>query len=369
MNRRTLLAHSAAGLAAAGLLMPAIARYAQGQEVRLKDLGARKGLVIGTAAETRELRENPAYATLIAAETAMLCPTHELSWRATRPAPDQLDTRAADQLLAWCDRHGLKFRGGVFAWYMLNPAWLNSVTPGEQGRRALAQFIAALVGHYRGRMYSWDVVNEAIFTEHGRSDGQRNNIWVRLIGPDYIDTAFRLVRAADPRAILVLNEYGFYYTHPYHELRRQALLRLLRRLKERGTPVDALGIQGHLSPQGPWGALDTRRFGQFIREVASFGYKIMISEFDVSDAALPADIATRDRMVAEAAQEFLDLVLAERAVIALTIWQLSDRYSWHRWANPRPDRLPMRPLPYDADLRKKPLWDAIARALENAPER
>jgi endo-1,4-beta-xylanase len=353
------------GALAAAALGPA----AWAEERRLKEIGARKGLLVGTAAETRELREHPDYGRLIAEQTAMLTATHELNWRTVHPAPDRFDFRAADQLLGWCAERGLKFRGGSLAWYMLYPRWLESVAPGEAARTALSTYVATVAGRYRGRMHSWDVVNEPIFTEDRRPDGLRNNIWVRLVGPDYIDLAFRRAHEADPQAVLVLNEYGFYYTHPYHELRRQALLRLLRQLKERGTPVHALGIQSHLSPQGPWGTIDKPRFGQFLREVAGLGYKLMITELDVADAALPADIATRDRIAAEAAEDYLDFVLAERAVTALIVWQLSDRFSWITWSSPRPDRQPPRPLPYDAALRRKPLWDAIARALERAPAR
>jgi endo-1,4-beta-xylanase len=218
-------------------------------------------------------------------------------------------------------------------------------------------------------MYSWVVVNEPIFTEDGRPDGLRNNIWVRLLGSDYIPRAFDLANKADRNAVLVLNEYGFWYEHPYHEIRRRALLNLLQTLVYHGTPVHALGIQSHLEPNGPWGRLDITRFGQLLNDVDSLGLKIHITELDVADSALPADIATRDQMVADATSEYLDLVLSHRSVTVLTTWGSSDRYSWLSWANRRSDGLPVRPLPYDADMRKKPMWDAIARSISSAPAR
>ena len=136
-------------------------------------------------------------------------------------------------------------------------------------------------------------------------------------------------------AILVLNEYGIYYQHPYHEIRRQALLSLLESLVYHGVPIHALGIQSHLSPNSRWGALDVTRFGAFLNNVSALGLKIMITEFDVNDDYLPADIATRDQMVCDAAQQYLDLVLAQRSCISLQTWGSTDRYCWLNWSSPR----------------------------------
>jgi endo-1,4-beta-xylanase len=368
LNRRDFLASSAASLAVPFGQQRASATQVAQATASLKSYGDLKRLIVGSATENAELT-NTQYASLLSSDVGMLTATWELNWRVLEPTQGAFNFSAPDALLSFCSRNGMKFRGGSLAWYQLYPDWLNRVAAGAPARRVLTQYIRAVVGHFAGRMHSWDVVNEPIFTEDGRPDGLRNNIWVRLLGADYIPTAFQLAHEADRNAILVLNEYGFWYTHPYHVIRRRALLSLLESLVNHGTPINALGIQSHLEPNGPWGPLDISGFGQFLRDVSSLGLKIMITEFDVADKSLPADIATRDQMVADAATEYLDLVLAQRAVISLSTWGSSDRYTWLSWANPRSDGLPVRPLPYDTNLQKKPLRDAIVASINKVPSR
>src|SRR5262249_7569105 len=104
-------------------------------------------------------------------------------------------------------------------------------------------------------------------------------------------------------------------------------------------------------------------------DVTDLGIKLMITEFDVCDTYLPADVATRDQMVCDAARQFLDLVLSFRQCISLQTWGSSDRYSWLNWSAPRTDGQQVRPLPFDTDLQKKSLWSTITRSIANAPDR
>jgi endo-1,4-beta-xylanase len=354
------------GLSAALCASAALSGAAGAQSTPLKTLGASRGLVIGSACDSREIT-NSDYKALIARESAVITATWELQMKTVCPTqgtfvwPSAIDSYATS--------YGMKLHGHALQWHTLQPAWLYTLQPGEPGKSAQLQYIMNLVSHFRGRMYAWDVVNEPIFTEDGRADGLRNTIWLQLVGSDYIARAFRLARQADANAILVLNEYGLYYQHPYHEIRRQALLRLLQSLVSQGVPINALGLQSHLAPNGPWGALDVVRFGQFLNNVDALGLKLMITEFDVSDKALPADIATRDQMVADAAREYLDLVLSHRSCISLQTWGSSDKYSWLNWAAPRTDGLQVRPLPFDTNMVQKRLWSAIASSMSNAPAR
>jgi endo-1,4-beta-xylanase len=231
----------------------------------------------------------------------------------------------------------------------------------------MLEHITKVAGHYAGRIHSWDVVNEAVFPKHGRSDGLRNTPWLEFLGPNYIDIAFRAAVAADPQALLVYNDYGMEYDTPKDEAKRTAVLKLLERLRSQGTPVQALGIQAHL-----WGGetrFNPRKLKAFLAEVAGLGLKILITELDVTDKHLPSDINLRDRLVAEIYQDYLSVVLDEPAVIAVITWGLSDRYTWLSQQQPRQDGQPVRPLPLDAQMRRKQAWKAIARAFDQAPAR
>ena len=231
--------------------------------------------------------------------------------------------------------------------------------------------IARTVGRYRGRIFSWDVVNEAIEVADGRPDGLRHAIFLQRFGDGYLRRAFEAARAADPDCQLVYNDYGFEYATRWHAQRRRALLDLLARFRRDGTPVDAVGLQSHLVAEQSFDAAEWRRF---LGAIASMGYRIVLTELDVADTALPSNIATRDAAVADEYRRYLDATLDERAVESVLTWGLSDRWTWMRGvaalpSHKRGDGLPQRPLPFDEALRRKPAWSAIARAFAVAPTR
>jgi len=176
-----------------------------------------------------------------------------------------------------------------------------------------------------------------------------------------------LPAAADPGALRVVNEFGIDYAIDWQERRRAALLTLLADLKARNVPVQAVGLQAHLDAAEP--ALDHTVLNRFVSDIAGLGMKVIVTELDVRDDRLPADIATRDAAVAAHARAWLEAVLVHPAVLGVLTWGLSDKRSWLNKKFPRPDGLPQRPLPLDAAMRRKPLWSALAAALDTAPAR
>jgi endo-1,4-beta-xylanase len=209
------------------------------------------------------------------------------------------------------------------------------------------------------------VVNEAVWPEDNQPNGLRRSPWLQFLGQNYIDLAFRAAAEADPQALLVYNGDQLDHDTPEDEARRVATLKLLERLKSQGTPVQALGIQAHLQADRP---LNPKKLRAFLRDVADFGLKILITELDVKDNNLPKDITARDRIVAGVYEDYLSVMLDEPAVIAVLTWGLSDKNSW--LANfPREDKAPVRPLPLDTQLKRKLAWNAIARAFDKAPKR
>jgi endo-1,4-beta-xylanase len=190
-------------------------------------------------------------------------------------------------------------------------------------------------------MHSWDVVNEAIAVYEGQPLGLRKTPWSELLGPDYIEIAFRAAAKADPKALLVYNDYGLEYDTPEDEAKRTAVLKLLKHLKSKGVPIQALGIQSHLEGH----------------------------ELDVNDQKLPANPAVRDRIVAAIYEDYLSAALSEKAVTTVVVWGITDRISWLSTKNPRADGAALRPLPLDANFKPKLVWNAIARAFDRAPKR
>jgi endo-1,4-beta-xylanase len=178
--------------------------------------------------------------------------------------------------------------------------------------------------------------------------------------------AFHAAAEADPNALLVYNDWGVEFDTSYQDARRKSILKLLERLKSQGVPVDAFGMQSHVRYDTNF---NSKKLQNFLADVADLGLKILVTQMDVSDKNLPKDVNTRDRMIAGVYEDFLSVVLAEPAVIAVITWGLSDKHTWLSWNAPRQDGASVRPLPLDAQLNRKLAWNAIARAFDRAPKR
>jgi endo-1,4-beta-xylanase len=211
--------------------------------------------------------------------------------------------------------------------------------------------ITALVSRYRGRITEWDVVNEAI-----EVDGSyRHNIWYDVIGPDYIELAFRFAHEADPDARLYLNEVDAEVNNE----RSQGLYALASSLIARGVPIDGVGFQGHVF-YAPGHSADAiaANFHRF----AELGLDVQVTEADVVDDTIAASNQTERRAIqAEAFRTLADACYREPACVRFTMWGLSDRYSW-LGSN-------RHPLPFDSAMQPKPAWPALEQELRPpAPE-
>ncbi|BAZ08385.1 endo-1,4-beta-xylanase [Calothrix sp. NIES-4071] len=332
----------------------------------LKKRAAAIGLIYG-AATMRPYLADLDFSSSFIRECGILAPENELKWDALRPSPSQFDFRNADWLLGFARRNSMLFRGHTLVWHMQLPQWFKEVVNHQNAEKFLQEHIATVTKRYAGQMHSIDVVNEAIEPADGRRDQLRKTPWLEFLGPDYIEFAFRTAAAYDSKAILVYNELGLEYDTADGDARRNAVLKLLERLKSKGTPIHALGIQSHLV--GHSIPFNSDKLRKFLASVASLGLKILITELDVVDQKLALDFAIRDRIVAARYQDYLKVVLRERAVIAVLTWGLSDRYTWHSSYNPRKDLAPVRPLPLSNSLKRKLAWNAMAIAFDQAPKR
>jgi endo-1,4-beta-xylanase len=232
--------------------------------------------------------------------------------------------------------------------------------------RLLFGTVETLVRHYRGDVAAWIVANEVV-----DPSGPRTNVpWYATIGPSYVPRAFELARDADPDAELLINDYGFETDDDGDAAgKRAAMLDYLDGLLADGVPVTALGVQAHLHADGFADAFDGAAYRAFLGDVADRSLRILITEMDVLDDGLPANVATRDRAVADVYRRFLDVALDEPAVASLTTFGLSDRYTWLQEDYPREDGAARRPLPFDDALHPTPAYDALHAALASAPAR
>jgi len=321
---------------------------------------------VGSAVSHAEL-QRPAFTALLAQQASIVVPENDMKWARIHPEPDRYDFTGGDALADFAAAHQQRLRGHNLCWHVHNPDWLARAATRENAADLLRAHIATVVGHYTGRVHSWDVVNEAVNVKDGRADGLRDTIWLQLIGPEYLEVAFRAAAAADPNALLTYNEYDLEQDTPEHERKREAVLGLLRRLRGRNVPIHALGIQSHLKAgtnASQWAGMHG-----FLDRVAQLNLQVLVTELDADDQALPADLAERDHAVGALYRDYLTNVLRHRQVKAVLTWGLTDPDSWLNHVKPRSDGLPQRPLPFDGDFKPMPAFYAMGDALTAASAR
>ncbi|HEV2274667.1 MAG TPA: endo-1,4-beta-xylanase [Acidobacteriaceae bacterium] len=332
----------------------------------LRAHAAAHGLLAGAAVNTRLLGADATYSRVLAEQYNLVVAETAMKWNSLRPSPDSYSFTQGDALVAFARQHQMQVRGHNFVWHEALPAWFAGTVTKENARRFLTEHILTVGGHYRGQIQSWDVVNEAVLPKDGRPDGLRNSPWMQLLGPEYIEIAFRTARQADPHALLTYNEYGIEYDSDEDAAKRMATLQLLRRLKDSGVPLDAVGIQSHIKAGSPNGFGPGIR--SFIESSREMGLKVFITELDVNDDDLPEDdTAQRDRAVASVYRNYLNVVLEDPAVGAVLTWGFTDAHTWlnnissHK--QKRPNRQ-QRPLPFDQNYQPTEAFYAIRDAFD-----
>ena len=326
----------------------------------LRAAAAAHGLLVGCAVIPEKLDGEPEYAKTVAEQANILVPENALKWAALRPSSEQFDFRGADDIMVFALTHDQRVRGHNLCWHEALPAWFATTVNRENAAHFLTQHILTVAGRYAGRIHSWDVVNEAVDVKSGRPDGLRNSPWLQLIGPGYIELAFRTARAADGHALLTYNDYGIELDTPEQIDKRGQVLMLVRRLRARGVPIDAVGVQSHLTAGDPLPGAGLQRF---VRELGSMGLQVFITEMDVNDKNLPEAVDQRDSAVAAVYRDYLTMMLAEPNVNVALTWGITDRYTWLQGKHGRADGRPERPLPFDYDYQPTPAFFAERAAI------
>lgn len=281
----------------------------------LRSLAEKCGIYIGAAVE-RSLLDIPDYAYTLKQEFNMLTTENALKFGPVHPEPNVYSFSDADYIISFAESNGMKVRGHTLVWHRQLPAW---VTQGrytrEEWMNILREHIMTVVGRYRGRIYAWDVVNEAI-----NDDGTlRDTIWLRGIGPEYIELAFRWAHEADPQALLFYNDYGAEGLG----VKSDAVYNLVKNLLEKGVPIHGVGLQMHISLENP---PNPQEVAANIRRLNELGLEVHITEMDVR-IRTPArweDLVKQ----AEIYREILKVCLSAENCKAFVMWGFTDRYSW-----------------------------------------
>jgi endo-1,4-beta-xylanase len=331
------------------------AMLAMGPQAALGATG-RKPIPYGAAINGWAFTDDPLYPQAFIDYCQLVVGEGSLKWATVHPTRDSFTFEEADSHLAFAEANGMEMRGHTLCWYAGNPDWVEAISSPEEARTELVRHIETLVGRYKGKVKSWDVVNEPISEHPTQHAPYRDSVWLRHLGPDYIELALRTAAAVDPSAQLVINEYDFEYASDSSRARRKAFLDMVRDLKARGAPLHAIGLQGHI--QGEL-SIDKTGLTAFVAELAAMDLSILVTELDVIDKFLPGPEIERDGIIAQRAKDFLDAIGAAKRPEAVLTWGITDRHTWVPMWYSRDDGMPNRPLPLDADYQPKPLMKVI----------
>jgi endo-1,4-beta-xylanase len=310
----------------------------------------------GSAVRAGALETDSTYREAIIANCQLVVAEGEMKWADIRPTRGEYRFEKADSIIDFARQNKIEVRGHTLAWYGGLPAWVDEIAGRAEAERELVDHIRTVVSRYRGAIPSWDVVNEPLVDFPDSAASLRPCVWTKHLGADYLAIALRTTAAADPGARLVLNEYDIEFKGARYAAKRRALLQLLRSLRDKDVPLHSIGLQAHLFADR---AIDRDGLQAFLAEVTALKLDVLITELDVVDYELPGKVSERDALVAKKAGEFLQAVSEVVRPKAILTWGLSDRYTWVPIYFTRPDGMPNRPLPLDANLKRKPLFDVI----------
>ena len=331
-------------------------------EQSLREAAQASGMLIGAAVRPAQLSE-AAYASTLAREFNMVEPEDALKWEVVHPEPQTFDFSQADQIVDFASRHGMKVRGHTLVWHRQNPKWL---TEGKYTSSELAKIlekhIKTVAAHYRGKIFAWDVVNEASDELH---PGQlRSTIWrdqpgivLAANGYAYMERCFRWAHEADPEALLFYNEGA---ETEVVNAKSDAIYAMVRDFRQRGVPIDGVGLQMHISNLHA----DVASISANIKRFTALGVQVHITEMDVSLAvdangnASPEDLQRQ----ADIYRQIAAACLAYRGCTAIQTWGFTDKYSW---IGSHSMHTQGAALLFDRNYRAKPACGALRNELES----
>ena len=289
---------------------------------------------VGVAVSAADLK-NQGEVALILSQFNSLTPENAMKMGPIHPEENRYNWKDADSIVAFAQAHGLRVRGHNLCWHEQTPGWLfrdsagNRVTK-EVLLKRLKDHIKTVVNRYKGKIYAWDVVNEAI--DDDSTKFLRNSLWYQVCGDDFITKAFEYAHEADPNAVLFYNDYN-----TERPEKRERVYRLLKQLVDAGVPVNGVGLQAHWSIYEP----EQKELIATIKKFASLGLKVQITELDISiypweknrralrpgeqDAYTPE---LEKKQMEKYAEVFKVFRQYKNVITGVTFWNISDKYTW-----------------------------------------
>lgn len=330
---RKVVAAAAVGAVTAGGIVAA-AGTASAQST-LADAAEAQGRYFGVAVAAGRLGESDYTATLNR-EFNSVTAENSWKWESLQPSRGYFDFSTADRIAGHARQQGMELRGHTLVWHSQLPGWVENIGSADELRTVMNNHITTVMEHYKGQVRSWDVVNEAF--EDGGSGARRNSVFQRLLGDGWIEEAFRTARAVDPDATLCYNDYN---TDAWNTAKTQAVYNMVADFVRRGVPIDCVGFQAHFNSGNPV----PENYHVTLQNFADLGVEVQITELDIAGWG------------DSQAQQYAGVTQACLAVpqcSGITVWGVTDKYSWRSGDTP---------LLFDGNYNPKPAYYAVLETL------
>ena len=315
---------------------------------------------------------------IVIREFNTISPENIMKWGSIHPKPESYSFTEADKYVEFGEKNNMFIIGHTLVWHAQTPRWVFEDKDGKPETREMLlkkmkEHIQTVVGHYKGRVKGWDVVNEAL-----DEDGSlRKSQWLKIIGEDFIEKAFQYAHEADPNAELYYNDYSI-----ENEPKLNGVIKIIKDLQSKGIKISAVGIQGHYLLNDP----SPSKIENCIQKISSTGIPVQFTELDVNvlptpfnnpgaDITLKADYQEKynpyvsgmpDSVQQKLSKYYQDIfsvfVKQEKNIKRITFWGVTDNNSWlNNW--------PIRgrtnyPLLFDRQGNKKPAYDAVIQTVK-----
>ncbi len=295
---------------------------------------AQSGRYYGAAVAAFKLGDQ-AYTSILDREFNMVTPENEMKWDATEPSRNNFTFGSSDQIVNRSLARNQRLRGHTLVWHSQLPGWVSGIGDANTLRGVMNNHITTVMTHFKGKIYAWDVVNEAF--ADGGSGQLRSSVFRNVLGTGFIEEAFRTARVADPAAKLCYNDYSI---EDWNAAKTQGVYRMVQDFKARNVPIDCVGFQAHFGSGGP-----PSTFQSTLANFAALGVDVQITELDIAQAPATA--------YANSTRACLNVPRCT----GITVWGIRDSDSWRSSENP---------LLFDRSGNKKPAYDAVLSTL-NGP--